>query len=74
MRLKDEINMQLDLYQSELSGLLFEAEDLYSRIFSESLEYWENNPIEYNKISNQIESLSIHHKALEECRNDSIMN
>lgn len=74
MRLRDEINMQLDLYYSELSGLLFEAKVLHEKISSEPVEYWENNPLELNKIFNQIESLSIHHKALEECKNDSIIN
>lgn len=72
MKLKDEINMNLDLYFSELSSLRHEANLLYKKVCSQSDEYWSNHFSEYNQIYNQIETLSIRQHALEQCKNDTI--
>ena len=72
MKLKDEINMNLDLYFSELSSLKEDAKLLYEKVCSRSKDYWSNHPSEYNQIYNQIQTLSIRQHALEECKNDSI--
>ena len=43
MKLKDKINMHLDLYTNELSILIDEAHCLYNKITSKPNNYWSKN-------------------------------
>ncbi len=74
MKLKDKINMHLDLYTNELSILIDEAHCLYNTITSKPNDYWFKNRSEFNSIVDQINSIESSKNALEQCKNDSIKN
>ncbi len=74
MKLKNKIDLYLELYHQNLIDLLGRANDLQNKIDSKPKNYWDKNKEELKLIHKELDQINSDLSSLEDCKNDCIKN